>query len=152
MNATDRVVVPATLPELIEAQVARTPDAPALLGADGMVTFAELDAAGQSAGAPADRRGAAPERIVALALPRSADLIVAQLAVAKAGAAFLPVDPDYPNERISLMLDDADPVLVVTTPGLRRRPTCLCRRSGHVAAGRAGSRAARHPRRPRRPT
>jgi amino acid adenylation domain-containing protein len=55
---------------------------------------------------------------VALALPRSLDIIVAQLAVAKAGAAFLPVDPDYPPERIAFMVADARPVLMLTRTGL----------------------------------
>ena len=59
-------------------------------------------------------RGAGPERIVALALPRSVEIVVAQLAVAKAGAAFLPIDPAYPAERIAFMLADSRPVLVLT--------------------------------------
>ncbi|MFF5421068.1 AMP-binding protein, partial [Streptomyces misionensis] len=58
--------------------------------------------------------GAGPERFVALALPRSQQLIVAMLAVLKTGAGYLPVDPDYPADRIAHMLDDARPVLVVT--------------------------------------
>src|SRR6185437_4462389 len=59
-------------------------------------------------------RGAGPDHVVALALPRSADIIVAQLAVLKAGAAFLPVDPAYPATRIAFMLADARPVVIVT--------------------------------------
>jgi amino acid adenylation domain-containing protein/non-ribosomal peptide synthase protein (TIGR01720 family) len=120
-NATDRPVPARTLAQLVEGQVARTPDAPALLGADGVVTFAQLDARANRLAHLLAAWGAAPERIVALALPRSADLVTAQLAVAKTGAAFLPVDPDYPNERISLMFDDADPVLVVTRRALADR-------------------------------
>jgi amino acid adenylation domain-containing protein len=58
--------------------------------------------------------GAGPEQIVALALPRSVHIVVAQLAVAKAGAAFLPIDPAYPAQRIAFMLADAHPVLVLT--------------------------------------
>ncbi|GAA4431815.1 hypothetical protein GCM10023148_37060 [Actinokineospora soli] len=61
-------------------------------------------------------RGARPETLVALLLPRSPELVVAQVAVAKTGAAYLPVDPDYPAERIAFMLADADPVLVVDDP------------------------------------
>ncbi|WP_398922630.1 AMP-binding protein [Streptomyces sp. I6] len=60
-------------------------------------------------------RGAGPERIVALALPRSADLIVAEVAVLKSGAAYLPVDRDYPVDRIAYMLADSAPVCTVTT-------------------------------------
>ena len=120
-NATDRPVPARTLAQLVEGQIARTPDAPALLGADGTVTFAELDARANRLAHLLAGWGAGPERIVALALPRSADLVTAQLAVAKTGAAFLPVDPDYPNERISLMFDDAEPVLVVTRRALADR-------------------------------
>ena len=64
---------------------------------------------------------APPERIVALALPRSVEIVVAQLAVTKAGAAYLPVDPDYPAERIAFMLGDARPVLVATVAELAER-------------------------------
>ncbi|QUQ65089.1 non-ribosomal peptide synthetase [Kutzneria sp. CA-103260] len=120
-NATDRPVPARTLAQLVEGQVERTPDAPALLGADGTVTFAELDARANRLAHLLAGRGAGPERIVALALPRSADLVTAQVAVAKTGAAFLPVDPDYPKERISLMFGDADPVLVVTRRALADR-------------------------------
>jgi amino acid adenylation domain-containing protein len=67
--------------------------------------------------------GAGPERIVALLLPRSVDIVVAQLAVVTAGAAFVPVDPDHPGKRIEFMLADADPVLVLThTEYLDRLP------------------------------
>jgi amino acid adenylation domain-containing protein len=59
--------------------------------------------------------------VVAIALPRSVDIVVAQLATAKSGAAFLPVDPDYPPARIAFMLADAAPVIVVTNAALRDR-------------------------------
>ena len=59
-----------------------------------------------------------PERIVALSLPRSADMIVAILAVHKTGAAYLPLDPDYPDERIAYMLEDAKPACLITTQDL----------------------------------
>ena len=60
-------------------------------------------------------RGVGPERFVALALPRSVEIVVAQLAVLKAGAAYVPVDPELPAERIGFMLADARPVLLLTT-------------------------------------
>src|SRR5207247_7748872 len=101
-----------------EAQVARTPRAPAVLFQGGALTYAELEARANRLAHELIERGAAPEQIVALALPRSVDIVVAQLAVAKAGAAFLPVDPAYPAERIAFMLADARPVLVLTLGSL----------------------------------
>ncbi|KOX18394.1 non-ribosomal peptide synthetase [Saccharothrix sp. NRRL B-16348] len=101
--------------ELVEAQVARTPDAVALTGAVD-VTYAELNARANRLAHHLIGLGAGPERIVALRLPRSADLLVAELAVLKAGAAFLPVDPEYPAERIAFMLDDARPLVVLDGP------------------------------------
>src|SRR5262249_14080897 len=79
----------------------------------GELSFAELDERANRLAHALIRRGAGPERVVALALPRSVELITAQLAVAKAGAAFLPVDPAYPADRIAFMLADAQPVLVL---------------------------------------
>jgi amino acid adenylation domain-containing protein/non-ribosomal peptide synthase protein (TIGR01720 family) len=117
-NATDQVVAPATLPELIEAQARNTPDAVAVLADDVQLTFAELDARANRLARLLIGRGAGPERIVALALPRSVEIVVAQLAVLKAGAAYLPIDPGYPAERIAFMLDDSRPALVITLPGM----------------------------------
>jgi amino acid adenylation domain-containing protein/non-ribosomal peptide synthase protein (TIGR01720 family) len=114
-NDTAHDVVALTLPELIQNQVARTPDAPAVIDHDGIaLSYADLDTRANRLAHLLIAQGAGPESIVALALPRSVDIVVAQLAVAKAGAAFLPVDPDYPAERITFMLDDARPVLVLT--------------------------------------
>ncbi|WP_158839338.1 non-ribosomal peptide synthase/polyketide synthase [Saccharothrix deserti] len=101
--------------ESVEAQVARTPDALALTGAVD-VTYAELNARANRLAHHLIGLGAGPERIVALRMPRSVDLVVAELAVLKAGAAFLPVDPEYPAERISFMLADARPLVVLDGP------------------------------------
>ncbi len=113
-NDTARPVPPATLGELFAAQARRTPGAPAVISDNGQITYAELDTAANRLAHLLIERGAGPERVVALALPRSAEIIVAQLAVTKAGAAFLPVDPAYPEERIAFMLADAQPVLTLT--------------------------------------
>jgi amino acid adenylation domain-containing protein/non-ribosomal peptide synthase protein (TIGR01720 family) len=115
-------VEPATLIELFRAQVARTPDAPALIAGDLTLTYAELaDRANRLAQVLA-ARGARPETVVALVLPRSAELIIAQLAVAATGAAYLPVDPDYPADRKEFMLADAHPVLVIDDPNALKDP------------------------------
>ncbi|WP_143666984.1 MULTISPECIES: AMP-binding protein, partial [unclassified Streptomyces] len=65
--------------------------------------------------------GVGPERLVALVLPRSVEMVVAQLAVLKAGGAYLPVDPDYPVERIEFILGDASPELVISTETVTER-------------------------------
>ncbi len=106
--------VPAvTVPDLFAAQVARTPDHPALVFEDDELTYAELDAVSGRLARVLAARGAGPERVVALALPRSTHLVVAILAVLKTGAAYLPLDPGYPPGRIAFMLEDADPALVL---------------------------------------
>ncbi|MGV4892343.1 AMP-binding protein, partial [Streptomyces viridosporus] len=105
----------ATFPALFEAQAARTPHAPAVLSDDESLSYAQLNERANRLAHHLIDRGVGPERIVALLLPRSVDIVVARLAVMKAGGAYLPVDPDYPADRIAYMLHDADPVLVLTT-------------------------------------
>ncbi|WP_033262779.1 non-ribosomal peptide synthase/polyketide synthase [Amycolatopsis vancoresmycina] len=116
-NETARFVEPETLPELVAARARRTPDAMAVIAGESL-TYAELDARAARLARVLVARGIGPERIVALALPRSAEIVVAQLAVWKAGGAFVPVDPTYPIERITFMLADARPALVLTLDGL----------------------------------
>ncbi|MFL6120498.1 amino acid adenylation domain-containing protein, partial [Actinophytocola sp.] len=104
---------PATLIDLFRTQAAHTPDLPALIAGDDVLTYAELAARVTALGRVLAARGARPETVVALVLPRSVELIIAQLAVAAAGAAYLPVDPDYPADRKEFMLADTEPVLVI---------------------------------------
>ncbi|MEU6237975.1 amino acid adenylation domain-containing protein [Kitasatospora sp. NPDC047058] len=104
----------ASLPELFREHVRATPDLVALVCGDVSLTYAELDARANRLAHALIGRGAAPERLVAVALPRSAELVVAVLAVLKTGAAYVPVDPGYPAARIAYLLDDARPALVVT--------------------------------------
>nr|WP_307818931.1 non-ribosomal peptide synthetase [Streptomyces sabulosicollis] len=103
-----------SLPVLVEAQVARTPDAVALVEGAQSFSYREVNARANRLARLLVGMGVGPERIVALALPRSAAQVVALLAVVKAGGAYLPVDPDYPAERISYMLGDAAPALLLT--------------------------------------
>ncbi|SED56272.1 AMP-binding enzyme [Streptomyces melanosporofaciens] len=105
----------AVLPALFEAQAARTPDAVAVLGDGGRLTYRELNERANRLARRLIASGAGPERFVALALPRTPELVVAVLAVLKSGAAYLPVDPAYPAERIAFMLGDIAPDTVVTT-------------------------------------
>ncbi|MFD7711537.1 amino acid adenylation domain-containing protein, partial [Streptomyces sp. NPDC059786] len=101
------------LGDLFGAWVARTPDAPAVTDGRRTWSYRELADRTERLAAALVRRGAGPDRTVALVLPRSLELIAAELAVARAGAAFLPVDPQYPAERRALMLTDASPAVVL---------------------------------------
>ncbi|AHH95958.1 non-ribosomal peptide synthetase [Kutzneria albida] len=114
-NATAHEVTAATLPELVEAQVRRTPDAVAVVSEGQRLTYAQLNARANRLAHHLIERGVGPERVVGLALPRSIDLVVAILAVLKAGAAYLPIDPGYPAGRIEFMLADARPLVVLST-------------------------------------
>ncbi|WP_276204669.1 amino acid adenylation domain-containing protein, partial [Streptomyces kanamyceticus] len=101
--------------DIFEAQARRTPNATAVLDGAEQLTYAELERRANRLAHLLIERGVGPERLVALALPRSSGMIVALLAVLKAGGAYLPVDATYPRRRIDFMLDDAAPVLLVTT-------------------------------------
>ncbi|MFI6763858.1 amino acid adenylation domain-containing protein [Micromonospora sp. NPDC050417] len=104
----------ATLPYLFEARAAATPAAVAVSGEGRPLTYAELNARANRLARHLVAHGTGPETVVAIALPRTPDLVVALLAVLKAGGAYLPIDPDYPAERIAYMLADAAPVAVLT--------------------------------------
>ncbi|MFK0026656.1 condensation domain-containing protein, partial [Streptomyces sp. NPDC090798] len=113
-NDTTREVPDVLLPDMFEAQVARTPDALAVVSGGVELSYAELNDRANRLARQLVGYGAGPERLVAVALPRSADLVVALLAVLKSGAGYVPVDPDYPADRIAYVLADAEPVLVIT--------------------------------------
>ena len=108
----------AVLPRLFEERVRRAPDAVAVVYRDARVTYAELNRRSNRLARLLVASGAGAETRVALALPRSADMIVAVLAVLKTGAAFVPIDPDYPAERTAFILDDSRSTLLVTADGV----------------------------------
>ncbi|MEW1601535.1 amino acid adenylation domain-containing protein, partial [Streptomyces sp. NPDC093808] len=125
-NDTAVPVPPVSVPELVAAQAAATPDATAVVYADGgaggeELTYARFDARVAALAARLRERGVAPETRVAVALPRSADLLVAVHAVLRAGGVYVPVDPELPAERIGLLLDDAAPACTLTTRDLAER-------------------------------
>jgi amino acid adenylation domain-containing protein/non-ribosomal peptide synthase protein (TIGR01720 family) len=117
-SGTEAAVPAATFPGLFEAQVRHTPDATAVVCGDVSLSYRELNARANRLARCLVSRGAGPETIVALALPRSAGMVAAVLAAAKAGAAYLPLDPGLPDARIEAMLADARPVLTITAPGV----------------------------------
>nr|WP_260697089.1 non-ribosomal peptide synthetase [Streptomyces sp. 130] len=105
-----------TVPEAVARQAARTPDADAVVCGGDRITYAELDARAGRVAADLNRRGVGPETVVAVALPRTPDLVVALLAVLKAGGAYLPIDPAYPSGRLAHVLTQAAPRFLITDP------------------------------------
>ncbi|MEC4019297.1 non-ribosomal peptide synthetase [Streptomyces sp. H27-D2] len=108
------------LPDLFEAQVKRAPAATALVFDDGAevvqtLSYQDLNSRANQLARYLIDRGVGPQQFVAIALPRSVQSVVATLAVLKAGAAYLPLDVDYPAARIGFMLDDARPALLLTS-------------------------------------
>jgi amino acid adenylation domain-containing protein len=116
-NDTARAVPAATLPMLFEARADECPDAVAVVFEDTGLSYAELNRRANQLARLLVSRGAGPESLVAVVMERSADLVIALLAALKAGAAYLPVDLNYPAERVSYMLADASPAVVVTSTG-----------------------------------
>jgi amino acid adenylation domain-containing protein len=104
---------PATLAGLVQAQAERRPDAIAVVGEGVALSYGQLDSQANRLARLLIRRGAGPEQTVAVAMRRSAQLVVALLAVVKSGAAYLPVDAQYPAARVAHMLSDARPVAVL---------------------------------------
>ncbi|MET8764167.1 amino acid adenylation domain-containing protein [Lentzea sp. NPDC004782] len=113
-NDTDHPVAATTLPALFSAQVARTPEAPALTCEDRTLTYAELDAEVDALARALAGLGAGPETAVGVLLPRSVELLVALLAVHRAGAAYLPLDASHPAARIGHVLREAQPIITLT--------------------------------------
>ncbi len=104
----------ACLPEQFEKQAALRPDAIAVVYENQALNYAELNERANRLARMMISEGVGPEQFVALALPRSLEMAVGLLAVLKAGAAYLPLDPDYPADRIAFMLKDAQPAFIMT--------------------------------------
>ena len=119
--ALSRRATAASIPELFTAQVQRTPDAVALTFAGRSMTYRELDEAANRLAHLLSGHGAGPGACVALLLERSAEAIVAILAVLKTGAAYLPVDAALPAARVGFMLADATPIAAISTAALAGR-------------------------------
>ena len=124
-NRTELEVSTEPVHRRVEAWARRTPDATAVVAADGRLTYAELDARASRLAHRLRRLGVGPDARVAVLLERSALLVVAQLAVLKAGGAYLPLDATGPVDRAAYMLDAAGAAAVLTRAGLRDRvPAC----------------------------
>ena len=114
-NATGQKLPEATLPELFEKQVEETPDAVAVVYEQSSLTYAELNCRANQLAHALIKEGIGPEDAVAVALERSFEMVIALLGILKAGAAYLPLNPEYPVQRLAHMLDEAAPKLVLST-------------------------------------
>ncbi|RDH73974.1 amino acid adenylation domain-containing protein, partial [Mycolicibacterium moriokaense] len=112
---------PVTIPSLFAEQVRRAPDTVALVFGDRSWSYRALDEETDHLANVLVSHGAGPGESVALLIPRSAEAIVSILAVLKTGAAYLPIDPAHPDDRIAFMMSDAMPVAVLSTADLRAR-------------------------------
>ena len=110
-----------TLAEPFEEQVQRTPGAVALVGAEGTLTYAELNAQANRLAHWLRAAGAGRGTRIAICTERSLNTVVALYAVAKSGAAYVPLDPELPDVRIDFMLEDTSPLLVLTDAASRER-------------------------------
>ncbi|HXB23008.1 MAG TPA: amino acid adenylation domain-containing protein, partial [Candidatus Solibacter sp.] len=120
-NNSAAAVPSFTLPDLFEAQAARTPDSPALIVGEQSISYAQLNERSNRLAHYLIGLGIGPESLVGIALDRSAEMIVGIMAALKAGAAYLPLDPEYPKARIAHILGNAAPAAVLTTSLLSAR-------------------------------
>ncbi|ARU63056.1 hypothetical protein CBW65_20310 [Tumebacillus avium] len=136
-----REFAPLCLHELFERQAARTPDAPAILSAAGVLSYSELNARANRLAHYLQGQGGGPDGLIAICMERSPELLIAILAVLKAGAAYVPIDPAYPQDRISFLLADGGaPLLLTESHVLAELPahtaTAVCLdRDGELFAG-----------------
>ena len=103
---------------LIEDQVQRTPDAPALTFASTTLTYAQLDARANQLANLLRERGVGPDVLVGICIERSLDMVVGLLAILKAGGAYVPLDPEYPEERLAYMIEDSGITLLLSQHSL----------------------------------
>ncbi|CAL9395986.1 D-alanine--D-alanyl carrier protein ligase [Streptomyces sp. enrichment culture] len=113
-NDTARELPAEHLPALFRAQAVRTPHAPALHFEDRTLDYRELDLRSDRLAHAIAARGVGAEDLVAVALPRTDAMVIALLAVLKSGAAYVPIDAEYPADRVAYMLADAAPALLLT--------------------------------------
>jgi nonribosomal peptide synthetase DhbF len=115
VNDTTHPVPTTSVPVLFQQQVQHTPDATAVVCEATTLTYRQLNTRANHWAHALITRGVGPEQIVAIALPRSLEMVLAILAVLKTGAAYLPLDSDYPPARLAFMLTDAHPAVLLTS-------------------------------------
>ncbi len=114
-NDTERPIPAGTLPEAIRTQAQRTPNAMAVRSGADALSYAELAARANRLGRHLADLGVGPESRVGLLLPRGVDTVVGMFAVWQAGGAFVPLDPEYPADRLAYILDNSHAAVVVGT-------------------------------------
>src|SRR5262249_19257571 len=112
-NATERALPAATLPQLFAAQAAATPDAVAVVFEGEQLSYGELEVRANQLAHHLRALGVGAESVVGVCLERSLELVVALIAVLKAGGGYLPLDPEYPAERLHYMMADARLVVLL---------------------------------------
>ena len=120
-NRPDVRPIAETLPALVEDQVKRTPDAVAIAAGESCISYAALNARANRLAHVLIEQGVGPETVVGLALGRAPAMIEGLLAISKAGAAYLPLDLDYPPARLAVMISDAAVRLMLSTRALASR-------------------------------
>ena len=120
-NRTQRAYREGCVHELIAEHAKRTPDAVALVCGSKRMSYAELDARSNQLARYLRSLGAGPEVIVGLCMERSLEMVIGLLGILKSGAAYLPLDPRYPGERLAYMLDDARVPVLLTQRGLQEQ-------------------------------
>ncbi|HXN80230.1 MAG TPA: condensation domain-containing protein, partial [Steroidobacteraceae bacterium] len=140
-NATGREVLPGSLPCLFAAQAGKRPDATAVVFERGRLSYGELDRRSNQLAHHLRGLGVGPETVVGLCLERSLELIVGLLGILKAGGAYLPLDPQYPAQRLAFMLGDAGARVLVTQAALLDR-LALANASARAAVVRLDADAA----------
>jgi len=145
-NATTPYASHRCVHELFEAQVARTPDAIAIVFRGEALTYRELDQRANGVAEMLRARGVGPDVLVAVCIERSLDLMVGLLGVLKAGGAYVPLDPVYPRGRLAMMLEDSNAKVLITQRRLVGRVAakdadlvCIEDLARHVSAQSPGS-------------
>lgn len=120
-NDTAAPVAALGLPAQIARQAALTPDAPAVIAGETVLSYRQLHQRSVAQARQFIADGVAPGDIVAVALPRNEQLLIVLLAIMRSGATYLPIDPDGPAERTALLLDDAAPIALIATRAIHDR-------------------------------
>ncbi len=124
--ATDRLV-----PERVAAIAAAMPEKQAIVSANGSITYGELDRRANQVAHYLQKQGVGPETLVGLCTDRSVEMFIGMLGIMKAGAAYVPMDPAYPAERLAFMMQDGAMPVVLTQAHLldklsTEKHTCIC--------------------------